>query len=117
METPECVFASAHLDFTSVNVEQAAVINDWFIEHYSGYDKPVFLCGDMNSLPSGDAVQELEQFWTRLSPVDDTFIGGKCIDFIFSFDEAAPADVVSAAVIYEDTGDLSDHYPVVVTVR
>ena len=117
VETPECVFASAHLDFTSVNVEQAAVINDWFIEHYSGYDKPVFLCGDMNSLPSGDAVQELEQFWTRLSPVDDTFIGGKCIDFIFSFDEAAPADVVSAAVIYEDTGDLSDHYPVVVTVR
>ena len=117
VETPSCVFASAHLDFTPAKVEQAAMINDWFLENYAGYDKPVFLCGDMNSRPDGDAVAELEQYWTRLTPEDVTFVGGKCIDYIFSFDEAAPVEVVSSAVIYDDADDLSDHYPVVVTVR
>ena len=117
VETPECVFASAHLDFSRANAEQAAIINDWFLEHYSGYDKPVFLCGDMNSRPSGEAVQVLEECWTRLTPEDNTFVGGKCIDYIFSFDAAAPVSVVSSHVIYDDTDGLSDHYPVVVTVR
>ena len=113
-----CVFASVHLDFKDSKLEQAKIVNDWFTEHYSGFDKPVFLCGDMNATPGSPAIRELEKYWTKLSPDAATFPGnGKCIDYIFALKSAGPVEVISAGVISDRTSDYSDHYPVVVKVR
>lgn len=118
IETPSCVFASAHLDFKGSSHEQASIINNWFTEHYSGFSKPVFLCGDMNSVPGSDTIKELEKCWTRLSPDAVTYpAGSKCIDYVFAFKDAKPVEVVSTRVISDCTAGFSDHYPVVVTVR
>ena len=118
IETDDCVFASAHLDFKGSSLEQAAIINDWFKEHYSGFGKPVFLCGDMNSVPGSETIRELEKSWTRISPDAVTYpAGSKCIDYVFAFRDAKPVEVESAKVITDRTADYSDHYPVVVKVR
>ena len=147
VETPSCVFASAHLDFKVSSSDQAAMINDWFSANYANYNKPVFLCGDMNASPSSATISELEKCWTRLSPTDVTFptsgpaypasglpslisgssktsgttsrdpSEGKCIDYVFALNSAAPVEVVSARVVTSGCSDLSDHYPVVVSVR
>ena len=118
IETDDCVFASAHLDFKGSSLEQAAIINDWFKEHYSGFGKPVFLCGDMNSVPGSETIWELEKSWTRISPEAVTYpAGSKCIDYVFAFRDAKPVEVESAKVITDRTADYSDHYPVVVKVR
>lgn len=117
VETPSCVFASVHLDFKDSKLEQAKIVNDWFTEHYSGFDKPVFLCGDMNATPGSPAVLELEKCWTKLSPEEATFPGnGKCIDYIFALRSAKQVKVLSAGVISDRTSDFSDHYPLVVRV-
>lgn len=118
VETPLCVFASVHLDFKDSQLEQAKIVNDWFTAHYSGFPKPVFLCGDMNAIPGSPAILELEKCWTRLSPEAVTFPGnGKCIDYIFALKSAKQVEVLDARVLTYRTSDLSDHYPVIVKVR
>ena len=114
-ETQLCVFASVHLDFKDSKLEQAKLINDWFTKHYSGYTKPVILCGDMNAAPDSPTIQELENCWRCLSPETATFPGnGKCIDYIFALKTAKPVEVVSARVIADRTADYS---PVIVSIR
>ena len=118
VETAECVFASVHLDVKASRLEQVAIVNDWFTSRYTGYSKPVFLCGDMNDLPESDTIKELEKCWCRISPIAPTFPkSSKCIDYIFTLKAAPSVEVVSAGVISEGTSDLSDHYPIVMTVR
>lgn len=118
VETPQCVFASVHLDFKGSQLEQAKIVNDWFTQHYSGFSKPVFLCGDMNAVPGSPAIRELEKCWTRLSPEAPTFPGnGKCIDYIMALKSAGQVQVLDARVISGRTADYSDHCPVIVTIR
>ena len=120
VETPLCVFASVHLDVSGSRVEQADIINKWFTERYSGYNKPVFLCGDMNSLPGSEPLEELGKCWQQLSGTDFTYSTEDphgCIDYIFAFKDAAPVKVISASVITDGTARLSDHFPVEVTVE
>ena len=117
VETPTCVFASVHLDVKGSRVDQARIINDWFTSRYSGYGKPVFLCGDMNDLPGSPALLELEKCWLRLSPDSPTYpASSRCIDHIFAFRSAVPVEVVSSEVISEGVDMFSDHYPIIVTV-
>ena len=117
VETPTCVFASVHLDVKGSRVDQARIINDWFTSRYTGYGKPVFLCGDMNDLPGSPALLELEKCWLRLSPDSPTYpASSRCIDHIFAFRSAVPVEVVSSEVIAEGVDMFSDHYPVIVTV-
>lgn len=118
IETEDCVFAAVHLDFKGSSLEQAKIVNDWFQEHYSGFRKPVFLCGDMNAVPGSETIQELEKYWTRLSPDAVTYpAGSKCIDYVFAFKAAKPVEVVGGKVITDRTADYSDHYPVILTIR
>ena len=119
VETERCIFASAHLDVKASQREQAKVINQWFRRHFAGSSKPVFLCGDMNSVPGSEAVRELEKLWERLSPVGVTrpnSSGGKCIDYIFRLKGSAPVTVLSSEILSEGTETLSDHYPITVKV-
>ena len=126
VETKDCVFASAHLDYLDAEVAaaQAVAINEWFEEHYNGSKKPVFLCGDMNSTPDSKAVKILRSRWTMLSPSEPTYPSVKsdrCIDYIFLFNRSRQVTVEEAVVLGEDIiGGISlasDHIPVYVQIR
>lgn len=122
VETQDCVFASTHLDHKSkvAALEQMKVINSWFASVYKNSSKPVFLCGDFNVEPGSEVIAEAKKAWTLLSGTGISFSTknpSKCIDYIFSYKSAAPVEVVSANVIREGTEDLSDHFPVIITVK
>ena len=122
VETADCVFAATHLDHRSQDaaMEQMRTINTWFAARYAGCDKPVFLCGDFNVLPDSDVISLALERWTLLSGTDLTYSTknrSKCIDYIFAFKDAVPVEVQSAEVLVEGTETLSDHYPVLITVK
>lgn len=122
VETDACVFAATHLDHRSpvAALAQMKVINDWFDQVFKGSKKPVFLCGDFNVEPESDVIQLAKTRWTLLSGTANTYSSKnlrKCIDYIFAFKDAAPVTVESAQVLTEGTQDLSDHCPIVMTVR
>lgn len=126
VETPHAVFATTHLDFAdkAASTAQAAILNDWFSTHYSGYEKPVFLCGDMNALPESKTILELEKTWERLTPPDASYPSGdpvKCIDYIFCLRSAREVEILEAGALRSHPGaDLttsSDHLPVRAVVR
>ena len=99
---------------------QMSVLNDWFMSNFAGYAKPVFLCGDFNVLPDSEVIALAHERWTLLSGEDLTYSTkkrSKCIDYIFAFKDAAPVEVQSAEVLVEGTENLSDHYPVLITVK
>lgn len=119
VETPQCVFASVHLDFAKSSPQQAALINAWFRERFTGCSKPVFLCGDMNAQPGSETYSVLQEAWEPLSgnaPTYSTEEPHRCIDHIFSFKAAAPVRVISQEVLTEGTERFSDHFPVKVSV-
>ena len=121
VETSKCVFASVHLDHVGAEarMEQVRFINEWFREHYSGSLKPVFLCGDFNSRPESEVIGLMEERWERLSGTDFTYSSDDphgCIDYIFCWRGGAPVKAASARVVTE-AGQLSDHFPVSVTVE
>lgn len=121
VETAELVFASVHLDHVGAEarMEQVRFINKWFREHYSGSLKPVFLCGDFNSRPESEVIGLMEERWERLSGTDFTYSSDDphgCIDYIFCWRGGAPVKAASARVVTE-AGQLSDHFPVSVTVE
>ena len=124
IETEDIVFCSTHLDFGppgEPSYEQAVYLNEWFAEHYDGYDKPVILCGDFNTDPGTDTINEMDRFWTRLSlprlswsSVDPTM----CLDYVFCYKSAPAVEVIdnvlpTGIIDYEVT---SDHLPVVVKI-
>lgn len=121
VETADCVYASVHLDHRSQTaaLAQMQYVNQWFKAVYKGAKKPVFLCGDFNVVPESDVIAEAKTCWTLLSGTDYTHSTKNpkhCIDYIFSFNEAAPVTVASRKVITEGTVELSDHFPIVITV-
>lgn len=122
VETEDCVFASTHLDHVSsvAAMEQMRMINDWFTVVYSGYDKPVFLCGDFNVLPESEVIALAKESWTLLSGTEVTFSTEKpssCIDYVFALKEALPVEVEQCQVLREGTATLSDHFPILLTVK
>jgi endonuclease/exonuclease/phosphatase family metal-dependent hydrolase len=122
VETPDCVFASLHLDHKGETAayEQMKVVNEWFTGRYSGSKKPVFLCGDFNVTPDSEVIELAKTCWTQLSGVDFTHSTTRprhCIDFVFALTAAAPVKVLESVVLTEGTAELSDHFPVKVTVE
>lgn len=122
VETQDCVFAATHLDHRSeaAALQQMQEINAWFQRHYAGCKKPVFLCGDFNVYPDSEVISLAQASWDLLSGTGNSFSSHNpsvCIDYIFAFKYAAPVQVLSSRVITEGTRDLSDHLPVVVTVK
>jgi endonuclease/exonuclease/phosphatase family metal-dependent hydrolase len=122
VETADCVFASVHLDHKgqTAPLEQMRVVNEWFTTRYAGYSKPVFLCGDFNVTPDSDVIELAERCWAQLSGVDYTHSTTRprhCIDYVFALKVAAPVQVLESVVLTEGTAELSDHFPVKVTVE
>ena len=114
LETPSCVFASVHLEYSSeaAALEQARTINEWFMERYAGFGKPVFLCGDMNAKPESPVIARLSECWEQLSGQELSFSvehPRECIDYVFALKAAAPVQVLSSQVLTSEK--LSDHFP------
>ena len=122
VETPDCVFASVHLDHKgqTAALEQMKLVNEWFTSWYAGWTRPVFLCGDFNAVPESDVIELVKRCWIQLSGEDYTYSTTNprsCIDYVFALKVAAPVKVLESVVLTEGTADLSDHYPVKVTVE
>ena len=121
VETKQCVLGALHLDHRSqaAALEQMQVVNDWFVDHYAGCPKPVFLCGDFNVVPDSPVISLAQSEWTLLSGTDFTHSTANprhCIDYIFVFLFAAPVQVQDYQVYQSGASRLSDHFPVRVTV-
>ncbi|MCM1178604.1 MAG: endonuclease/exonuclease/phosphatase family protein, partial [Bacteroides sp.] len=121
-ETRECVFASVHLDHIGekARIEQAEYINSWFRKEYSGYRKPVILCGDMNDTPESRTIQIFMQEWEMLSEAAYTFPSNDpsmCIDYIFALKSARRIKSSRLQELPQETASASDHLPVCVSIE
>lgn len=90
-------------------------------ELYGNSRKPIFLGGDLNSIPLSDTMKELYKDWIILSPRDNTVSGGnKTIDYILMLNQGGKYKVLESKVIGQsEVGDIpveSDHLPVMVTI-
>ena len=121
------VFASTHLDHKSkdAQLEQAKTIEDWMEKNYGASEKPVFLCGDFNALPTSETIRFMEKNWTILSPLEPTYNAinpSKCIDYIMVYKNAAAKVKKLDAKVMRTfaSGNVevaSDHLPVFVDVE
>lgn len=127
IETPECVVAVTHLDYVSpeARVLQVETINHEIERRYGNSQKPIFLCGDMNSQPQSEVIAALRERWTLLTPTDKGSYPApdpdRCIDYIFQFDNCPPCSVIDTRVVEHaaacDLSRASDHLPVWLEVR
>ena len=125
VETEDIVFGAVHLDFGppgEPSYEQAIFINNWFAEHYTGYDKPVILCGDFNTDPGTDTQNEMEKCWERLSRPERSWPTGgadMCLDYVFCYKGAVQVEAIETdrPTGIVDLNEVSDHYPVRVKIR
>lgn len=83
-------------------------------EIVSGYNKPVFLAGDINDTPSSEVVNRLQKKWIMLSnpelPTYPSDLPRKCIDYIFGLKIEEREFRVGEAVV-GDEPVASDHRP------
>lgn len=127
VETDRYVIAASHLDHSSEEYIQSQIqaVNAWAQSRYNSCDKPVFYLGDMNAVPSSDAIKALEVCWEVISSKENTAYGTapatKCIDYIFHYRKSAPVQVVGSHTISKtycgDVSKASDHLPVYVDVK
>ena len=108
------VIFCTHLSLTAADaLASAAIIN----KESEKFKKPIYLLGDLNSMPGSDVVALLQQKWTLLSGEAFTFPADaptRCIDYIFVLNNTA-VTVESKKVLDEPI--TSDHRPVVVRVK
>ena len=126
VETKGYVLASTHLDYKDEPsiVVQAQTINKELAGKYSQTKKPVFLAGDMNSIPGSAVLNELAKRWDVISCRKNTFSAvnpHECIDFILVLRNGAKVEVVASDVPAEfetgEVGTASDHLPIFVDVK
>lgn len=127
VETDKYVIAASHLDHSSEEYIQSQIlaVNSWAQSRYLNYGKPVFYLGDMNSVPSSEALKSLGAAWDVISSKENTAGGTapatKCIDYIFHYKKSAPVQVVGSHTISKvycgDVSKASDHLPVYVDVK
>lgn len=126
VETDKYVIGGAHLDYSTEEavLTQVNEVNEWAEKNYKNYDKPVFFCGDMNSVPDSKAIANLKEKWTILSALEPTIpctSPTKCIDYIFWLNGSAEVSKVSAHTMTNfnkgDVAKASDHLPIYVDIK
>ncbi|MCF0175238.1 MAG: endonuclease/exonuclease/phosphatase family protein [Bacteroidales bacterium] len=125
VEFEDFVLAGTHLEVSSEEDRLAGVeiITNELKARYGKGNKPVFLCGDMNSEPSSAVIKAYLENWKQLTPNQNTIPStgpNKCIDFFFGLKDVGSYEVLSAGVPSginrRDLRDASDHLPVFVDV-
>ena len=126
MEFSDFVVASTHLDHVSsqAQVEQVRSITELLRSRYSGGDRPVFLCGDMNAVPGSGTMREFALSWDVISPASGTYPSGSpdvCIDYILAMRGTGRYELEDSYVLRQfpsgDASVASDHLPVFAEVR
>lgn len=115
-EFPKYIFCATHFSLTEDDQKTSADIIAEQLNKLGKITKPVFLAGDMNSVPSS-----VPQLMIRLNfqPLTDSTwqtCEGKCIDYIYGYKSNGYCyKVIEKQVIDEETA--SDHRPISVVVR
>lgn len=141
VEYEDMVVAGTHLEVKTENARlaQLDMITDTLKTLYGASGKPVFLCGDFNSIPGSGLMERAAENWDVLSPVKTTFpredkwegrhqlpdtaddMPGICIDYILLLRNGAECSVVAADVCVTfrsgSAFTASDHLPVYVDVK
>lgn len=126
VETKDYVIASCHVDHSSDEyaLSQMNEIIKWANSRYKDYDKPVFFCGDMNSVPDSEAIAKLKGAFDLISSAEPSVpVSGptRCIDYIFHYRGSKAVKVIGSNTMTKFTnGDVtkaSDHCPVYVDVK
>lgn len=125
IEFEDLVVAGTHLDVKAEEdrVRGVRIITENLKSRYGNGEKPVFVCGDMNSLPDSRTIAEFRKDWDQLTPSRFTHPSDspdKCIDYIFALKGVGRYKVDYAeAGLHFETGDVevaSDHLPVCVRI-
>lgn len=117
-EFQEYVFATTHL---ALEEDNRLTSLDIILEEASRWDKPFFICGDWNDIPSSSLITRMKRSFRFLNSITNTstnytFPAGtpnKIIDYI-AFYGRAGTSVTKRQVINEPAA--SDHRPVLVEV-
>lgn len=124
--TDAYVMAAVHLDHKNedVRMEQARVVTDELKSRYGRSRKPVFLCGDFNTVPDSPTLRQLSGDWTVVSEQALTYPAQsprKCIDYIMALNNRARYEVMNTSVCTglesADVRETSDHLPVFADVK
>ena len=127
LEFEDFIYAGTHLGAYQDpdRIPHLTIITEELQTKYAGKSKPVFLGGDMNSLPDDAVLATFENNWNVLTPKKPTFPAKnptKCIDYIFALKDASQAFEVTASGVCDkfNNGDVkiaSDHLPIYVDIR
>lgn len=117
-EFKEYVFATTHLDLEESNRLSSLNI---ILEEAARWDKPFFICGDWNDLPTSTLITKMKRNFSFLNNITNissnyTFPAGKpskIIDYIASYGRVVKS-VQKRQVINEPNA--SDHRPVLVEI-
>lgn len=116
-EFSDFVLFNTHLSLVAESrLESLAIINSERVK----FDKPVLLAGDFNFKNDSERTENLDPFWTILTPDEPTYPAEKPVhrlDYIFLAEpsgvlEKAENTILRASVV--DEPDASDHRPVFV---
>ena len=91
--------------------------------HYADCGKPVFIGGDFNCFPDSEPIALMQETWTLLTPVTNSFPShapDRCIDFIFARPYGKKINVeyteIPETLQTANLATASDHLPVVLKV-
>ncbi len=124
-QTPQVIFAVTHLDHigTQARALQCAQITQILSALAGQTGKEVILCGDFNCIPESAEMQYMNEYWTRVSTVQNTYpsdVPQRCIDYIFILKGSGLSCRNSGVLESTKTFDAaraSDHLAVCVELR
>lgn len=111
------VFCCTHFSLTEEDRNTSvSIIQDAIKE----INKPLFLAGDMNSVPKSDAQEAIRQIFITLndpeSPTIPVVNPQRCIDYIYGYNNGNTYSVLKRQVL-TDEQIASDHLPLFVDIR
>lgn len=120
VEYKDFVFCVTHLDHNNKanRNRQIAIINEWVADNFGQTEKPVFLVGDMNCVPSSEEiVTGLGRCWKLISATGVPTYSNKCIDYIFVWKNDSIDCVINSTGVIDacpgvSLAHVSDHFPV-----
>lgn len=123
VETEKYIIACTHLDHKGKQArsDQMRFVDSWIREKYGNSDKPVFLCGDLNSTPDSPVVKELLGHWTLLSSREYSWpskVPVKCLDYILCLNPDRVENIRSVRISKrKNLSQYSDHLPKIVRMK
>lgn len=112
VEFKDYIFLATHLSLTAL--DQLASV-DIILKEIKDAHKPVFMAGDMNSVPASATQNAIRKHFEVLTQDDWKTCGDACIDFIYGYKDSHTRYSVTRKTLVEDRV-ASDHCPVLIDV-